>query len=595
MEKDRILNPLSLQRLRIPAFVLGGLSLLSVVATYIIITHISTSEEENRGLMTLLAAANILLLGGLLALVLRQMLRLWQGFRRDRSGTRLQKRILMVFSLGALVPGVMVSLMAGYLFYFGIQSWFDSKTSTVLDESVAVASAYMQEHQQVIRGDLLAMANDINHQSSALMQNPELFNKFVAGQALVRSLMEAVVFQEDRVIARSQLSFSFAFERLPMDVMRRVDNGEAVVMSGEHDDRVRAITKLDNLPGMYLLVGRFVDPKVVAHLDNTRGAVAEYRALEENINHLQWTFFSVFLLISLLLLFGALWYGLVFASKLLEPVSQLYTAAEKVREGDLSVQVPEQKGEDELAVLGRAFNRMTRQLSTQRVELIAAQRRSAWADVARRIAHEIKNPLTPIQLATERLQRKYGKALEGEDQENFAKYIGMIQRHVADIGRMVEEFSSFARMPAPQFADFDLAALVREVVFSEECRRTQIPITTHLPEGEVTLRGDAAQLGRAIGNLLKNALEVLETQAQPMITVTLTPSPSVTLTIEDNGAGFPEALLPHLTEPYVTTRQKGTGLGLAIVKKIIEDHHGTLTLENRPQGGARVVIDLGRA
>lgn len=579
---------------KLPVITLAICALISAIATYGVLTSFEKIYIQSPWVMTVLMVVNLTLFVSLLVLVGRKFWKMWQLLKPGAGSSSLQKRIVRMFALGAIVPGVLVSLLAGYLFYFGIQSWFDHKVATALDESVAVAEAYMNEHLQVLRADLLAMSNDINQQSVMLLQKPEFFQNFVSGQALIRSLTEAVVFQQGRVLAQSQLSFSFAFERLPAEIQKTLDNGEVAILEDRDGDRVRALVKLAEPMNAYLMVGRLIDPRVLGHLSRTQGAVSEYQILQQRIHGLQLNFFSIFMLVSMLLLLAALWRGLALADDIMQPISELYDAAENVRNGDMTVQVRESSRDDELAILGRAFNRMIRQIDAQQKELVAAQRYAAWSDVARRIAHEIKNPLTPIQLATERLKRKYGKNLEGEDKENFNKYIDMLDRHTTDIRNMVDEFASFARMPAPQLQQADLCELIRAVVFSEECRKGAAEIKLYLPDSPVVLGIDPSQMGRALANILKNAHEAMENNvANAEINVTMRKcADSWEIVIEDNGPGFPADIMPRLTEPYVTTRQKGTGLGMAIVRKIVEDHKGKLQLENRAEGGARVIIRL---
>jgi len=232
--------------------------------------------------------------------------------------------------------------------------------------------------------------------------------------------------------------------------------------------------------------------------------------------------------------------------------------------------------------------------------LVAAQRNAAWADVARRVAHEIKNPLTPIQLAAERLKRKYLKFIT-EDQETFIKYTDTISRHVGDIGKMVEEFVSFARMPTPRFANEDICGIVRKAVFSAQMSNPTVDYSVCVPDQEVFLYSDEQQITQVMTNLLKNAAEAIEgrlaaqvgegEKGRIIISLARTVD-TIEITIEDNGIGFPPDNIHKMLEPYVTTRSKGTGLGLAIVKKIVDDHKGRINIENIPDGGARVTLSF---
>lgn len=654
--------------------------------------------------------------------VLRRIVVMWWALKRGAAGSRLQTRIVTLFSIVTIAPTLVVSIFSALFFNLGVQAWFNDRIKTALFESQAVAESYLHEHMENIRGDAVAMASDLNRDLASAVVNPTELNRLVSAQADLRSLAEVLVFRKNHILAQGRLSFSLAFEQLPPEVIDRAAQGGVVIMTPE-DDKVRALIKLESIPDAFLLIGRLVDSRVINHMEKTQGAVNEYRTLKDQIGLLQTTFTVVFVALSLLLLLASVWYGMVLAGSLIKPVTNLALAAERVRAGDFSAKVEVGEGKDELATLARAFNRMTDQLQSQRDELIqanrrlderrrftetvvsgvsagvvaldadkrvslynrtaagilltdpdenlngcnineilpglaedvakaeqtpgevlqstiglerggkmltlhvrisvehlagviegfvitfdditvlvAAQRNAAWADVARRIAHEIKNPLTPIQLAAERLKRKYLKFIEPAESENFVKYTDTIARHVGDIGKMVEEFVSFARMPTPVFKEQDILPLLRAAIFSEQCAHPAIKYVPLLPEGGCTMKCDERQLSQMLTNLLKNAAEAIEGTQQELggrergrIQLRLSEeSSAITLEITDNGPGFPSGPAQKMLEPYVTTRTKGTGLGLAIVRKIVEDHKGQIFLDNSSDGGAKVTLSFSK-
>jgi two-component system nitrogen regulation sensor histidine kinase NtrY len=687
-------------------------SLASFIATYISITRRSgLLAPDAKGIVALILV-NLILLLGLAAIVVRRAVRLWASFKEGSVGSRMQTRIVAMFTMITIVPTVIVSVFSAWFFNFGIQAWFDERVSTALEESVAVAQAYLGEHKDIIRGDVLAMEGDLDREIEDGILTPAKLGNFVNAQAALRSLNEAMVLQHGHILAQTQLTFSLAFERLPPDDLERADHGEVVVLL-EEQDKVRALVKLKSLPDAYLLVGRFIDSKVLAHVDSANGSVQQYKRLKSNIFGIQIQFSIVFVLLALLLLFGAVWYGMHFASRLIIPITKLVKAAERVRAGDFATRVAEGPKDDEVGTLARAFNRMTdelekqrkdlieanRQLDTRRrfseavlsgvsagilavtrdkhitlanpvaasllllpqnatlkgqlltravpefaplferssekagaqatgditlvrggktyvlhvrvtvehimdsiegyiitfddiTELLVAQRSAAWSDVARRVAHEIKNPLTPITLAAERLRKKYLPQIT-TDAESYVRYVDTISKHVGDIGKIVEEFVTFARMPAPVIKREDIAALIRKAVFSEQTAHGEIAYQLSLDESPQYVLCDEQQISRAILNLLKNAAEAFEAREghKGVIMVEChAEGGHCRLRIMDNGPGFPPDKMHRLLEPYMTTRAKGTGLGLAIVKKIIDDHKAQLALENLPEGGACVTI-----
>ena len=224
-------------------------------------------------------------------------------------------------------------------------------------------------------------------------------------------------------------------------------------------------------------------------------------------------------------------------------------------------------------------------------ELQSAQRKAAWADVARRIAHEIKNPLTPIQLAAERLKRRFAREITS-DPDTFSQCADTIIRHVGDIGRMVDEFSSFARMPQPVIKPEDVGRIAREALVLQRTARPQITWRSEIPEKGPVVPCDRRLLSQALTNLLHNAADAV---AMRNVTGTIglrveVGDDDVRIIVTDDGIGLPQEDRARLTEPYVTHKPKGTGLGLAIVKKIMEDHGGRLTLDDRPDGPGAVAV-----
>ena len=691
---------------------------ISAIYTYIVITGHTQPLGVKPGRISYLLVINIILLTLLITLVLSKALRLSIALKTGVVGSKLQKRIIILFSLVTILPTLAVSIFSAMFFNLGIQTWFNDKVQTAVNESLAVAEAYLAEHQENIRGDIISMANDLNQSARLVLSNPLEFNRIVETQATVRELTETLVFQHNKIIAQGRFSFALAFENIPQNLMERANKGEIVLITNETSDKVRALIRLEALPDTYLIVGRLIDGKVLHHMESSKGAVFAYNQLKSQLNQLQIIFSVVFITLALLLLLSSVGYGVVFASRLSKPVAALVVAAERVRSGDFSARAAVSEQRDEIATLGRAFNRMTEQLQTQRTELIeanrrlderrrfteavlsgvsagvialdkdkrinlynrssatilsavdiavekngalndilpgvgdlliqaeqvpgeiaqsalilernnksvtlhvrvtiekldekiegyivtfdditvlvSAQRTAAWADVARRVAHEIRNPLTPIQLATERLKKKYLKYIT-EDQENYLRYIDTISKHAGDIGKMVEEFVSFARMPTPVIAAQDISALIKKAVFSAEVAHPDIQFVQEIPPEPVMIDCDERQITQVFTNLLKNAAESVEAReaakSKGCIIVSLNKNgDSVQVFIEDNGSGFPDGgAIQKMFEPYVTTRSKGTGLGLAIVKKIMEDHKGSIELSNREHGGARVMLSF---
>ena len=688
--------------------VLLGIAFLGLMVQ--INTHI-VDELTPRHTMSLMLLDMALILLAMTYAVSRRATALWARARSGLIGTRLQSRIIMMFCVIAIIPTITVSLFSAYFFNYGIKTWFDGRVSHALEDSIVVATAYLDEHKGAIRGDALSMAPGIASNLQLISSNPKRFSDILNDQIESHDLSEAIIFDGHNVLARTSLSFSLMFERLPEEVIRRADAGNVVVF-GENQDKIQAVLKVSNAPRLYMMVSRVVDPTVLQHMESARRSVAQYQELQNDISVLQQQFFMIFILVALLVLLASVWAGMKLAVRLIDPLLGLMAATERVRAGDYSIKVPEGRADDEIANLGRTFNRMTGQLEAQRrdlmeanrlgderrrfaeavlsgvsagiiavdakaeitlnnrtalallgvpndqsiitknitellpevtpilaqaqarpdriasgnivtgagaermtlhvqvvaerfnqaiegfivtfddiTELVVAQRSAAWADVARRVAHEIKNPLTPITLSAERLRKKFGPEITS-DRESYDRYLDTIARHVRDIGRMVEEFVAYARVPTAKFSDENLNNIIRKSVFSERTVHADIEYTLSLPEAPTMLNCDEAQIGQILTNLLKNAGEALEqTPAPKSIALDLQQTETaLVLTIRDNGPGFPTDLLEKLTDPYVTTRAKGTGLGLSIVKRTMEEHGGSIALANAPAGGAEVTL-----
>lgn len=694
-------------------------ALASSLATYAALTGWAPLRTDIKTMLILLNLDLALFLI-LAAIVARGLVRVWMERRRGAVGSRLHTRLVLLFSLVAVTPTVIISISSAVFFSLGLEAWFSERVRTALNESDAVAEAYLKEHQQTIRGDILAMARDISRAAPILADDPNRFRRLIATQGALRSLSEAAIFDSagHALVRWNNLGFSLFDDSIPAWAFEQAHEGEPVMLEAEADDRIKALVKLDRFVDVFLYVSRFVEPGVLLHVERTRRAVKQYEELEGKRSEIEITFAMMFVLVALLLLMAAIWIGLIFATRLARPISDLVNAAEHVRSGDLTARLDEGGESDEIATLNRAFNRMTEQLGAQRdglveanrqlderrhfietvlagvssgvigldasghvnvanraaigllssasgdvigrrlddlipecgellleassrpdqavdgqivlrrkqtsqtlfvrlspegergdqkgyvvtfediTELLSAQRKAAWSDVARRIAHEIKNPLTPIQLAAERLRRKYLAEINS-DPATFAACTDTIIRQVGDIGRLVDEFSSFARMPAPVMKPENLTDICRASTVLFENAHREITFKSGFPDLPVDLACDRHQVGQALTNLLQNAVDAIEGRRLSSVENDLPGEVSIEIggengytivSISDNGIGLPSSERDRLTEPYVTTREKGTGLGLAIVRKIMEDHGGTIRLEDSDSGGARVSL-----
>ena len=691
-----------------------GVALLSATATFLVLAGLTPIAPVHEVVVELLlgnVVTGLLLLG----IIGREVWKVVQARRRGRAGSRLHVQIVGLFAVIAAVPTVLVSVVASTTLDRGLDRFFSTRTRAMIEQSMIVANAYVTEHAEAIRGDLLAMAYDLGRAKSIFDSDRDQFQKIISAQAAGRGLSAAILLNPDGSAVDKAAATVDKKVVLPTpDLLAEVNETEPRVALIPEDNHLAAVVKLRGYDGIYLYGARMLDPRVVAQLRATQESVGEFANLEARRLGIQIAFGLMFAIIALIVLLSSAWIGLDFANRLVAPIRRLIGAANVVSTGNLDIQVPVRRSEGDLARLGETFNKMTQELRTQHedivrasdlidsrrrfteavlagasagvigvnadgrisilnrsaerltgrsevevlglplaqvapelaeifeaartgnqrlvqrqlavtrdgqernysvrvtseqateaehgyvitiddiTELVAAQRSSAWADIARRIAHEIKNPLTPIQLSAERLRRKYGKTIS-DDPAVFEQCTETIVRQVDDIKRMVDEFSRFARMPKAVVADEDVADTVRQVVFLLRVAHPDIDIDVELEAETMPARFDRRLISQALTNIIKNATEAISAVppaalGRGRIAVRAQhEGKDVVIDVIDNGIGLPKENRARLLEPYVTTREKGTGLGLAIVGRILEEHGGRLELRDASEkiAGAR--------
>ena len=708
---------------------LGTLGLVVIgpvlaLSTYLILGPLGQSGTTFA--LRLILLADLVYILVVAALVLAQVGRLIAARRAKSAGSRLHLRLTGVFALIALIPTVTVAIFAGLTINVGLEGWFSERVRDVVGNSLAAAQAYEAEQREDLAEDAYALANTINQARRAgiIISDSELLGD---GQRQIqRGLREAYLIDgTGEIRARGDRSYLFDYEEPDAGEIREALQGDLVIIEDWQNNEFRALLQLSAFVDRFLYVSRDVDGEILSLLDETQETVRLYQQLESERGRLLFEFGLLYLAFAMILILAAIWLGLWFAERLSGPVGRLTGAAQQVGAGDLDVQVREEEGDDEIAMLSRYFNQMTKQLKGQRdtlidnteqierrrrlfdsvlssvtsgvvgldpegrvtfvnrsaerlldwsenrhslaisvavpefgplfesmllssmetvqgeirvtrqgrlenllvristrrseehrlegyvvafddvTDLVSAQRMAAWGDVARRIAHEIKNPLTPIQLSAERIKRKFSPKL-AEDSDALAQMTDVIVRQTGDLRRIVDEFSKFARMPEPDRKLVDLTELVNDAVLLQQTGQPNVNIMAMLPEYPVQSELDATMISQALTNLIKNAGEAIDSYVEkgieegfePTIHVAMSvESDHVRITIADNGIGLPEDRA-RLFEPYVTTRSEGTGLGLPIVKKIIEEHGGSLALQDAPplpntlHFGAMAVITL---
>ena len=577
----------------VPYTIIAAAVIFLLINSFFVYLEFQYSEVDPVSVIGLML---IILVGSLLFVILllnNPVSSLFSFIKRTRKRAyKLRKRIIIAFSFGAAVPTIIVAVFSTYFFNFGVQSWFDDKVSRVLEQSIIVGESYINEHIMQLKETAISISDDYDDLYYKLVYNPELFQEILTGQAEMRTLDEAIIFKKDSntILAQTALSFSLSFLAIPSYVFDKASKGEVVQISSD-PTKLRILIKLRNYNDTYLLIGRLIDEKIIDHINRANGTAQEYFRLKGHIFDLQVKFAMIFILLAIILLLAAIIWGRHFAEQLVKPIRELVIAAEKVKNGDLTAQVPEEGlKKDEIKILSLAFNRMVKQIDRQQRDLLIAQRALAWSDVARKVAHEIKNPLTPIHLGAEMLLKKFKNQVQ--DQDSFEKYINNIIKNSNEIRMIVSEFVNFARLPSPDFSKHEIVSIINQLVDERRLINDKILYQVFSNVKLFELVCDGTQLNRVLVNLLQNAEHALENISyQKRITVhIMLDGDFIAISVLDNGLGFSPHVLENATKAYFTTKAKGTGLGLAIVDKIVQDHLGTLNIFNREEGGGCVKL-----
>jgi len=689
--------------LALPGIVAVAGALVTAAISFAILVG-ATPITPNATTTQALIALNAFFVLFLAALVGREV-------HRIRAAARLHVRIVAMFALVAAIPAIMVAIIASITLDIGLDRWFEIRTKTIVNSSLSIADAYVQENARNLQGTTLSMAYDLDASRTLYGLDRTGFLDLMNKEAVGRGLAHAALIKPDgSFVMSAKTEADFSMPEPPEGAVTSASDGKPVLIEPRTRNIMGAIVKLREIEGLYLYTIRLVDPEVIKARQIVKSNTDEYRGLEDNRRTSQIAFALPYLSLTLIIILSAIWTGIAVADRLVRPIRQLIGAADEVATGNLDVAVPVRHSDGDVASLGDTFNNMLLELKSQRNELLSAkdliderrrfseavlagvtagvigvdpygivtivnrsaetmlaisaeaalgqnlsavlphvgrvfeigrksgkpvyreqvtfyrtgmertfnvqitieagdngtedksyvvtvdditdllqaQRSSAWADVARRIAHEIKNPLTPIQLSAERIKRRYGKVIT-EDREVFDQCTDTIIRQVGDIGRMVDEFSAFARMPKPEMKVIDLRESLREASFLVEVSRPDI--TFERDFGTEALKGtfDSRLMAQAFGNIIKNAAEAIDGLDEMkdgehgIIRIQAgRQNGAIRIDVIDNGKGLPRENRQRLLEPYMTTREKGTGLGLAIVKKIVEDHGGRLELHDAP-------------
>ena len=535
--------------------------------------------------LQILLIIDVILLLIFFSLIFKNFYRFYYAGKRNKTGSQTNLKYISIFSVFTVMPSLVVAIFSLFIFNFGIQKYFDKQITNAVNNSYDVAKNYLDESKENVKSDVILMSVGLNRASSFYYSNQNRFKQIIRSEKILRRiddvylidslgniLISDIIDIDDEFVTPSEEDYNLAIE------------GKPVFISNNLTNKTTVMTKLTSLVDTYLYISRNIDPEILRYLNETEQAVSFYYSVENSQTGIKITFAIIYIIVVTLLLFLSTSIAITFASRLTKPIINLIGASDAISKGALDVKVPNTEGDEDFRQLNLNFNSMIDRLKKQQEKLLANERHEAWESVARKLAHEIKNPLTPIQLSIDRLREKYSIKTNPKNAE-FEKYLETISRQIIDIEKLVNEFSNFARMPRPIFKKIDIIEIINNAVdFAKISSKNNINIKTKFKN--LKIDGDSDQLNRVFINLIKNSEEAFinlvekDPNFKGKIDIEINSNNDyITVKLTDNGTGIPNT--KKVMTPYFTTKKKGTGLGLPIVNKIISEHSGEFNISNR--------------
>ncbi len=519
----------------------------------------------------------------------------------DIDGINSNKKYITYFSLFTLIPSILISIFSLFLFSFALEKYFDKKVTTVVNNSYELAKSYVQEVKNKIEADIVLIAFDTNKSAKFLNENEIEYSRFLKTQKLIRDIDEIHIINQNKKLLFTNLDNQSEYKP-PLDKALKLvlDDDRPLKIINAPENISAAIMKLQSFQNRFLYVVKYLDKDISNYLNESQEAINFYYTVEEKSTGIKISFAIIYVIIVTLLMFLSISIAIRFSSRFFRSINNLIFASSAIGDGNLSTKVPEIKTDKDLETLNKNFNSMISRLRTQQEKLIINERHEAWGNLARKLAHEIKNPLTPIQLTIDRIKSKYIDQIKTDDQNNFEENLKIINNQIKQIGNLVNEFSDFARMPKPIFKKNDLIKIINETIKLLSQMDKNIKIELINEPNNIFFESDKEQLSRVFLNLIKNSIESIQQKAlkssnfDKKISIEIKEnSDNINIILIDSGIGFKllNENIKDILNPYFTTKKNGTGLGLSIVNKIINDHNGSInfiSIEN----GAKIEINF---
>ena len=518
----------------------------------------------------------------------------------DVKGSKANKKYIAFFSLFTLIPSILISVFSLFLFSFALDKYFDKKITTAVNNSYELAKDYVEELRDKVQSETILIAFDVNKSADFLSSNPEQFKKFLNTQKIIRGVDEIHLINNQSKLILSTIDDQNKYIPPANKALKLVlEDDRPLKIINAFKNRSSALMKLQNFDETFLYVVKYLEKDISQYLAKSQEAINFYYTVEEKRSGIQISFIIIYIIIVSLLLFLSVSIAIKFSSRFFRSINNLISASQSIGSGNLDVKVPEVKTDKDLEELNKNFNLMTEKLKSQQDKLLLNERHEAWENVARKLAHEIKNPLTPIQLIVDRLKSKFDKFLDNQnDKVDFNENLKTINKQIKQIENLVNEFSDFARMPKPIFKKNNIYKLIQENVKLMNELDPSVEIKVVSTNYDLLLNCDSEQLNRVFINLLKNSMESINEKYDKKhdfikkIDIEIFQKDDyIELYITDNGLGFDISNLKNIVKPYFTTKKNGTGLGLSIVNKVINDHNGFLSILQNSDG-AKIQIKI---
>jgi len=518
----------------------------------------------------------------------------------DVSGSKANIKYITFFALFTLIPSLLISLFSLFLLTFALDKYLDKKIISAVNNSYEIAKSYTEEAKSKTQSEIILIAYDLNKSSNFLKINLDQFKSFLNTQKLIRGMDEVHIIDNKGQLVLTTLQDPKDYSPPLTEALEMVlTDSRPLKIINAFENQSASLIKLENFEGNYLYIIKYLDKKISQYLIDSEEAVNFYYTVLNKQTGIKVSFALIYLIIVTLLLFLSISIAIRFSSRFFRSINNLIIASADIGKGNLDIKVPEIKTDKDMEILNKNFNLMTEKLKSQQDRLIITERHEAWESLARKLAHEIKNPLTPIQLTIDRLRNKFSEVLSSEQKTNFTDSLKIIDKQIKQIENLVNEFSDFARMPKPILKNNNLVNIIDDNLKLLKTLDENIEIDLISKKKEIFYRSDNEQLSRVFFNLIKNAIESVQekcleiTNTKGKISIEINDYDDyIEFTIEDNGKGFKNLEnIKKILNPYFTTKKKGTGLGLAIVNKIINDHNGSIKFSNL-NDGAKVTVEF---